>query len=300
MYRKLAPFLDQVTVGRVFSKLSIILWEPYLLASWQRYDMLELTWNQVIEQVVSHFSDSPSKAEDFLLWLTDSWDEGALLQSSVFATLLCFVTDLPSTWTQVFEQMLRNFLASTSSEATAMIQALSRLAYKHMEQKVFALDNLHPGPEQNLKAFLLVSFHLITQSLHTESSIDSLFPYSYYLCALHIHTLPHREQVALMEKGICNVHLEVLLDSAAHGVPQSLTKSSTWNRLCNLHMWEYFGRCAKTHHQKWRPNCTAFISYLVLHCIQRPLWIRATWFFLRTNSGGNKVVDGSSFHSVFP
>ena len=86
-----------------------------------QYELLALTDTQIFKQVLRFFHESPSKAEDFLLYLTIHPDMKLLAASPVhlYTLLLVYNNDVDSsceplvTWTQVFTNLALFLLRST-------------------------------------------------------------------------------------------------------------------------------------------------------------------------------------------
>ena len=85
-----------------------------------QYDMLGLSQDQISKQVIHHYGHDPSRAEEFLMYISEAHEIRALCSSPPYLVAVLFVfdsvstTDLPNTWTQLFSSLKNSLFRLTS------------------------------------------------------------------------------------------------------------------------------------------------------------------------------------------
>ena len=126
-----------------------------------QYDLLGLSQDQISKQVIHHYCHDPSRAEEFLMYISEAHDIRALCSSAPYLAAVLFVfdsvstKDLPNTWTQLF---------------TSLQQSLSSVS--DHDNICFTLPLLQ-----------------------------------HYLCAQHIHSLPHDQHVPALNEETVPLHV---------------------------------------------------------------------------------------------
>ena len=151
-YNEWKPFLE-LLAG---TKASVILTatSPVQIknprATWYRmmnlcqYDMLGLSQNQISKQVIHHYHHDPSRAEEFLMYISEAHDIRALFSSPPYLAAVLFVfdsvstTDLPNTWTQFFTRLVHS-LSSCLLLADLWYFTLPLLQYYLCAQHIHSL-----------------------------------------------------------------------------------------------------------------------------------------------------------------
>ena len=84
-----------------------------------QYDLLGLSQDQISKQVIHHYRHDTSRAEEFLMYISEAHDIRVLCSSPPYLAAVLFVFDsvstknLPNTWTQLFTS-LQHILSSVS------------------------------------------------------------------------------------------------------------------------------------------------------------------------------------------
>ena len=190
-----------------------------------QYDMLSLSQDQISKQVIHHYSHDPSRAEEFLMYISEAHDVRALCSSPPYLAAVLFVfdsvstTDLPNTWTQLFSS-LKNSLFGVSESVDTNPHKWTKLFFS-LKHSFFRQSGV-PDTILASKAYMATITNStfdwdrdytnfcsrVTPPYHTmmstaEHCYFTLPLLQYYLCAQHIHSLPHRQHVpALNEKAV--------------------------------------------------------------------------------------------------
>ena len=169
------------------------------------YYLLGLSEDQITRQVINHYSDSPQKAEELFAFISATPAMKVLCSNPpcLAAVLSVFDSgypnDLPTTWTQLFEQLISLFIRQCP--------ALDQAAKDQPILQELAQWTYHGGVcSEPLRPFLSTvtppyMISLKPAIIYSKLSLPWLT--NSYLFAVHIHTLPLEEQVALM---ISNKH----------------------------------------------------------------------------------------------
>ena len=111
----------------------------------QQYHLLGLCQYQISKQVISHYQHNPSRAEEFLMYISEAHDIRALCSSPPYLAAVLFVFDnvstkeLPNTWTQFFTSLTNSLLALSSPSDHNALTVLASEAYYAITNIVTAL-----------------------------------------------------------------------------------------------------------------------------------------------------------------
>ena len=200
-----------------------------------QYDLLGLSQGQISKQVIHHHCN-PSRAEEFLMYISEAHDIRALCSSPPHLGAVLFVfdnvstTDLPNTWTQFFST-LKHCLFRLSSISDSVD------TNPHVWTKLFAglkhsLLRQSSVPDHGTLTILASKAYMVTITSSTfdwdndytnfcsrvsppyhtmmsttEHCCFTLPLLQYYLCAQHIHNLPHRQHVQALNKKTVPLHV---------------------------------------------------------------------------------------------
>ena len=217
-YNEWKPFLE--LLARI--KASVILtatspvqikdptWATWYLARCMnlcQYDMLGLSQDQISSQVIHHYHHDPSRAEEFLMYISEAHDIRTLCSSPLYLAAVLFVfdnvntADLPNTWTQLFTRLAHSLLSCLSDHDT--LDDLVSKAYTVTSTNSF-LD-WHQG-YSNFFSRVTPPYHtMVTAAEHCYFTLPLL---QYHLCAQHIHSLPHRQHVPVLKKKTVPLHVK--------------------------------------------------------------------------------------------
>ena len=168
-----------------------------------QYDLLGLSQDQISKQVIHHYRHDPFRAEEFLMYISESHDIRALCSSPphlaavLFVFDRCSTRDLPNTWTQLFTSLKRSLfrLSSVSDHNTLTILAnLTCNAYYAMTSTKLTLKWHHRY--SNFCHRVTPPYHtMMTTTEHCSFTLPLL---QHYLCAQHIHSLPYDQHVPIL------------------------------------------------------------------------------------------------------
>ena len=205
-YNKCKLFLDKILSGHWFGKACIITTSTSSLnflsrVKFSQYDLLGLTHDQVARQVISHYDDR--KAEDFFTYISAVPDIKVLCSNPSCLAAVLYVFDnvypneLPATWTQLFTQLTRLFIRQCP---TLDQPAVEQRILQQLAQWVYYGGTISEPLEPffNVVTPLYRSFRSV-RSPKSWGKFSLPWPTYSYLTALHIHTLPLEEQVAMMK-----------------------------------------------------------------------------------------------------
>ena len=171
-----------------------------------QYDLLGLSQDQITKQVIHHYRHDPSRAEGFLVYISEAHDIRALCTSPPYLAAVLFVfdsmstTDLPNTWTQLFTRLVHS-LSSRLSDHDTLDDLVSK-AYTVTSTNSF-LD-WHQG-YSNFFSRVTPPYHtIVTAAEHCYFTLPLL---QYYLCAQHIHSLPHDQHMSVLNKEAVPPHV---------------------------------------------------------------------------------------------
>ena len=202
-----------------------------------QYDMLGLSQDQISRQVIHHYHHDPSRAEEFLMYISEAHDIRALCSSPPYLAAVLFVfdsvstTDLPNTWTQLFSSLKNSLfrLSSVSESVDTNPRKLTKLfsSLKHslfrqssvpdhgtltilaskaytmtITNSTYDLDNDYT----NFCSRVIPPYHTMIST--TECCYFTLSLLQHYLCAQHIHSLPDRQHVSALNEKTVPLHVK--------------------------------------------------------------------------------------------
>ena len=173
-----------------------------------QYDLLGLSQDQISKQVIHHYCHDPSRAEEFLIYISEAHDIRALCSSLPYLAAVLFVfdsvstTDLPNTWTQLFTS-LQHVLSSVSDHDNIAVLISKACAVTSTNHSIF--DWHHMYSCTNFCSKVTPPYQtMVTTDEHCCFTLPLL---QYYLCAQHIHSLPHDQHVPTLNEGSVPLHV---------------------------------------------------------------------------------------------
>ena len=192
-----------------------------------QYDVLGLSQDQISKQVIHHYRYNTSRAEEFLMYISEAHDIRALCSSPPYLAAVLFVfdsvstSDLPNTWTQLFTNLKHSLfrLSSMSDSVNANPRTWTRLfsSLKHSLRRQSGVSGHDTLTILASEAYAVTSTNStfdwdhdytnfcsrVSPPYHTMMSTAKRCCFTlpllqYYLCALHILTLPHRQHIPIL------------------------------------------------------------------------------------------------------
>ena len=190
----------------------------------KQFELLNLTENQMFNQVVKFFSFRPSNVEGFCQYLTNNPDMRLLASSPVYLYTLLFVCnklleipshELPVTWTELCTDMVLLLLPSAFSKllqterspgslnqlpntVQLFLHELSTAAFENLTSETFQLPAVRYLGHGS--GFALVHLRMKPLYLSEKQCFQFSSPLlQQFLAALHVHSLPLTKQTELME-----------------------------------------------------------------------------------------------------
>ena len=220
-YNEWKPFLGKVLAG---TKISVILTatspiqiKDHTKPDWYcthylnlcQYDLLGLSLDQIFKQVIHHYCHDTSRAEEFLMYISEAHDIRSLCSSPSHLAAVLFVfdsvstRDLPSTWTQLFSSLTS--LKCSLLSGVLDHDTLAILASKaHAVTLTNSILKWHHG-YTNFCSRVTPPYHaMVAAAKHCYFTLPLL---QYYLCAQHIHSLPHDQHVPALEQKTVPPHV---------------------------------------------------------------------------------------------
>ena len=199
-----------------------------------QYDLFGLSQDQISKQVIHHYHPNTARAEEFLMYISEAHDIRALCSSPPNFAAVLFVfdsvrtRDLPNTWTQLFSSLNHSLLSSVSDSVNSSQRTWTKFtSFKHSflrQSSVSDHDSLTTLPS---KAYMVTTTNSVfnwgrdypnfcsrvSPPYHTIMSTAEhcyfILPLlQHYLCAQHIHTLPHDQHVSAMNEITVPLHVK--------------------------------------------------------------------------------------------
>ena len=203
-YNEWKPFLDLLSDTEAYVILTDT--DPWDDMGGTQYDLLGLSQDQISKQVIHHYHHDPSRAEEFLMYISEAHDIRALCSSPPYLAAVLFVfdsvstIDLPNTWTQLFTRLVHS-LSSCLSDHDTLDDLVSK-AYTVTSTNSF-LD-WYQG-YSNFFSRVTPPYHtMVTVAEHCYFTLPLL---QYHLCAQHIHSLTHDQHVSALSEEEVPVHV---------------------------------------------------------------------------------------------
>ena len=247
-YNERKPFLEllaRIKASVILTATSPVQIKDPTWATWYvvrymnlcQYDMLGVSQDQISRQVINHYCHDPSRAEGFLMYISEAHDIRALCSSPPYLAAVLFVfdsmstTDLPNTWTQLFSSLKNSLfrLSSVSESVDTNPRKLTKLFFS-LKHSLFRQSSV---PDHGTLTILASKAYMmtITNSTYdfdndytnfcsrvippyhtmmstTEHCYFTLSLLQHYLCAQHIHSLPHRQHVSALNEKTVPLHVK--------------------------------------------------------------------------------------------
>ena len=171
-----------------------------------QYDLLGLSQDQISKQVIHHYCHDPSRAEEFLIYISEAHDIRALCSSLPYLAAVLFVfdsmstEDLPNTWTQLFTS-LQHTLSSVSGHDNIAVLILKAYVVTNTYHSIFDWHHSYT----NFCSQVTPPYQtMVTTDEHCCFTLPLL---QQYLCAQHIHSLPHDQHVPALNEETVPLHV---------------------------------------------------------------------------------------------
>ena len=174
-----------------------------------QYNLLGLSQDQISRQVIHHYCLNTARAEEFLMNISEAHDVRALCSTPAYLAAVLFVfdnvstTDLPNTWTQLFTSLKCSLLALSSMSDCDTLTILASKAYA-VSCTNSTLEWHHDYT--NFCSPVSPPYHSIV--IPAKCCCFTLPLLQYYLCAQHIHSLPHDQHVPALEQKTIPLHVK--------------------------------------------------------------------------------------------
>ena len=216
-YNEWKPFLDLLACIKapvILTATSPVQIEDPTRSTWYQaqymnlcqYDMLGLSQDQISKQVIYHYCLNSSRAEEFLMYISEAHDIRTLCSSPLYLVAVLFVfdnvntSDLPNTWTQLFTRLAHSLLSCLSDHDT-----LDDLVFK--AYTVTSTNSFLDWYQGYSNFFSRVTPHYHTMVTAAEHCCFTLPLLQYHLCAQHIHSLPHDQHVSALSEEKVPLHV---------------------------------------------------------------------------------------------
>ena len=190
-----------------------------------QYELLGLSQEQILKQVIQHYCHNTSKAEEFLMYISETHSIRALCSSPPYlATVLSVfdsvdTCDLPRTWTQLFTRLLkmlklsRDFPNTLTRFFTRVLRRssvsghdiLAILTYKAYE--VTRTNSSFDWHHHFSNFCTRITSPYRTMVAPADHCCFTLTLLQHYLCARHIHSLPRDQHMVELNKKPVPLHV---------------------------------------------------------------------------------------------
>ena len=173
-----------------------------------QYDLFGLSQDQISKQVIHHYHPNTARAEEFLMYISEAHEIRALCSSPPYLAAVLFVfdrvstTDLPNTWTQLFTRLKHSLYALSSVSDHNTLANLTSKAYA-----VTSTNSTLKWHDDYTNFCSRVPPLYLTIVATAECCYFTLPLLQYYLCAQHIHSLPHDQHVPALNKKTVPLHV---------------------------------------------------------------------------------------------
>jgi len=204
--------LHQIVAGSWLKKASFVLTDAsaqITKLSYAQFDLLGLSQDQVMKQVLHHYSDRPSRAEEFLIYISESRKIRALCSSPPYLAAVLFVfdyvntSDPPNSWTQLFTSLTLSLLGLASMSDHITLAFLSSKAYA-----VTCAGSSFDWHRSYADFFSTVTPPYRTIVAPADTTFFTLPLLQHYLCSWHIHSLPPNQHVASLNQKTLPFHVK--------------------------------------------------------------------------------------------
>ena len=171
-----------------------------------QYYLLGLSEDQATKQVMSYYSDFPQKAEDFFTFISTAPAIKVLCSNPpcLAAVLSVFdsgyPSDLPATWTQLFEKLMFLFIRQCPIlDQLATDELILQQLAEWMYHGTLHHGGVLPDPLRPFFYTVTPPYKVCVKPAMIYYTFSLPWLTCSYLTAIRIHTLPLEEQVALMK-----------------------------------------------------------------------------------------------------
>ena len=210
-YDQWKTFLDLLLASDRLNKSSVVLTASTQISilSHTQYDLLGLSQHQVVKQVLHHYRDDTYKAQEFLIYISETPKIRLLCSSPPYLAAVLFVfdnmntSDPPNSWTQLFSSLTLSLLELSS------VSDLNTLAL--LSSKAYAVTSGSPSFDwhDNYANFCsTVTPPYCTMVAQADNTCFSLPLLQQYLCARHIHSLPKDQHMAILDQKTLPFHVK--------------------------------------------------------------------------------------------
>jgi len=227
-------FVDNVFALKALMKATVIVaasntpMQPeysFLYEYQTQYHLLGLSQEQILKQVIHHYHHNTTRAEEFLMYILETHTMRSLCSSPPYLATVLFVfdrvdtIDLPNTWTQLFTRLLK-LLGLSSDVQSTQSRLFTRLlrqstASDHdtlaiLASEAYAVTSTNSTFDwhhcfANFCSRITSPYRtMVAPADHCRFTLPLL---QHYLCARHIHTLPHKQHMLAMNEGTVPLHV---------------------------------------------------------------------------------------------
>ena len=213
-------FLDQVLASEWLNRASVILSvvSAHISSSHlyeglsqdpTQFHLLGLSQDQVVKQVIHHYRDDASKAEEFLIYISETPKIKLLCSSPPYLVAVLFVfdemntSDPPYSWTQLFTSLTLSLLGLSSVSDHNTLALLSSKAYT-----VTSGSPSFDWHDNYANFCSAVTPPYRTMVAQADDACFSLPLLQHYLCARHIHSLPKDQHMAILDQKTLPFHVK--------------------------------------------------------------------------------------------
>ena len=198
-YSEWKPFIHLL----VKTKTSVVLTGAHPWSGVCQYDLIGLSQDQISKQVIHHYRHNVSRAEEFFMYISEASNIRMFCYSPPYLAAVLFVfdsvstTDLPNTWTKLFTCLVHCVLALSDVSDHDTLTSLASKAYS-LTSTNSTLDWHHDY--SNFFSRIIPPYQtMVTTGGQCCFTLPLL---QQYLCAQHIHTLPHDQHMPALKKTI--------------------------------------------------------------------------------------------------
>jgi len=165
-----------------------------------QYHLLGLSQEQIFKQVIHHYHHNTSRAEEFLVYISETHTIRALCSSPPYLATVLFVfdnvntSDLPNTWTLLFTRLLKLLRRSTVSDHDTLAILTSKAYAVTSNNSSFNWQDCFTNFCKRITS------PYRTMVAPADHCCFTLLLLQHYLCARHIHTLPHKQHMVTLSE----------------------------------------------------------------------------------------------------
>ena len=210
-------FIDNIVAEKRLKNATIILTasstsvEPrysFLHKYHTTYHLLGLSEEQFLSQVIQHYCHNTSRAEEFLLYISETHNIRALCRSPSYLATVLFVfdnmntSDFPNSWTQLFTSLTLFLLRPSGMTDHDTLAILTSKAYA-----VTSTNSSFNWHHRYTNFCSKISSPYRTMVAPADHSCFTLPLLQHYLCARHIHSLPYCQHIKELNQHWVLLHV---------------------------------------------------------------------------------------------